>query len=295
MKILVTGHSGLIGTHLVNKLKSEYSVVTTNKNNGLRINVLDKSQLLDLEEVNAVIHLAAKTSVSDSISNPYDTYYTNIVGTLNILDYAVQRNIKNIINISTYTYGNPKYIPVDEDHPPNPHSHYHKSKLISEKLCKYYSDDYKLNIVTLRPFYIYGPSYNSSFISSTIRKVANNEKVILNVKNTHRDFLFVDDFVDLVHQILLSFPEGYNVYNVGSGKSYSLEYVLKVIESIVNKKISVEYDSSFRPNDVLEMVADIGKVMKEFGWRPTIDIDVGLRLTIERSLQMIKDKKNSSL
>lgn len=288
MKILVTGHSGLIGTRLVNKLQSDYTLVTSNKNNGQRINVLEKSQLTDLEEVDAVIHLASKTSVSDSISNPYETYYTNMVGTLNILDYAVKRKIKNIINISTYTYGTPKYIPIDENHPLSPHSPYNKSKLISEKLCKYYSEDYKLNIVTLRPFYIYGPSYNSSFISSTIRKIANDEKVILSQKNTRRDFLFVDDFVNLVHKILLNLPEGYNVYNVGSGKSYSLEDVLRIIESIVNKKISIEYDSSFRPNDILEMVADIGKVMKEFGWRPTIDIDVGLRLTIERYSQMIK-------
>jgi len=291
MKILVTGHSGFIGTHLIKKLQIENTVLTTNKNNGRRINVLEKSQLLDIDDVDAVIHLASKTSVSDSISNPYDTYYTNMVGTLNILDYAVKRKIKNIINISTYTYGNPKYMPVDENHPLSPHSPYNKSKLISEKLCEYYSEDYKLNIVTLRPFYIYGPSNNSSFVSSAIRKVINNEKVILSKKNTRRDFLFVDDFVNLVHKILLNFPEGYNVYNVGYGKSYSLEDILRVIESIINKKISIEYDSSFRPNDVVEMVADIGKVMKEFEWRPIIDIDEGLRLTIDRYSQMIKNEK----
>ena len=291
MKILVTGHTGFIGTNLVKKLQNDHTVLPTNKNNGRRINVLEKSQLLDIDDVDAVIHLASKTSVSDSISNPYDTYYTNMVGTLNILDYAVKRKIKNIINISTYTYGNPKYIPIDENHPLSPHSPYNKSKLISEKLCEYYSEDYKLNIVTLRPFYIYGPSNNSSFVSSAIRKVINNEKVILSKKNTRRDFLFVDDFVNLVHKILLNFPEGYNVYNVGYGKSYSLEDILRVIESIINKKISIEYDSSFRPNDVVEMVADIGKVMKEFEWRPIIDIDEGLRLTIDRYSQMIKNEK----
>lgn len=291
MNILVTGHTGFIGTNIVKKLQNEYTILPTNKNNAQRMNVLEKSQLLDFDEVDAVIHLASKTSISDSISNPYDTYYTNMVGTLNILDYAVKRKIKNIINISTYTYGDPKYIPIDESHPLSPHSPYNKSKVISEKLCKYYSEDYKLNIVTLRPFYIYGNSYNSSFISSTIRKVINNEKVILSNKNTRRDFLFVDDFVMLVHKILLNFPEGYNVYNVGYGKSYSLEDILRVIESIMNKKISIEYDSSIRPNDVSEMVADIGKVTKEFEWMPTIDIDEGLRLTIERYSQMIENEK----
>ena len=122
-------------------------------------------------------------------------------------------------------------------------------------------------------------------------KLINNEKVVIGKKNTRRDFLFVDDFVNLVHKILLKFPEGYNVYNVGYGKSYSLEDILKVIESIINKKITIEYDSSFRPNDIVEMVADIGKVMKEFKWRPTIGIEEGIRLTINRYSQMIKNDK----
>lgn len=93
MKILVTGHNGLIGTHLVKKLQSEFTVLTSSKNDDQSINVLDKSQLLDLERVDAVIHLAAKTSIANSISNPYDTYYTNMVGTLNILDYAVKKKL----------------------------------------------------------------------------------------------------------------------------------------------------------------------------------------------------------
>ena len=119
--------------------------------------------------------------------------------------------------------------------------------------------------------------------------------MILGQRNTRRDFLFVDDFVNLVHKILRNFPEGYNVYNVGSGKSYSLEEILRIIESIVNKKISTEYDFSLRPNDIHETVADIGKVKKEFEWRPTTNIEVGLRLTIEKYSQMINTRKDSSL
>ena len=170
MNILVTGHTGFVGTNLVKKLQDNFTVVSTNKNSGQRIDVLEKSQLLDIDDVDTVIHLASKTSIVDSISNPYDTYYTNMVGTLNILDYAVNKQINNIINISTYTYGNPRYLPIDENHPLNPHSPYNKSKLISEELCKYYSEDYKLNVITLRPFQIYGSSHNSSFISLAIRK-----------------------------------------------------------------------------------------------------------------------------
>jgi UDP-glucose 4-epimerase len=291
LKILVTGHTGLVGTSLVKKLQSEYTVVTSNRDNGKRIDVLEKTQLEGLENLDAVIHLASKTSVSDSISNPYETYYTNIVGTLNVLDWAKNNNVNKIINVSTYLYGNPQYIPIDENHPLGPHSPYNKSKLISEKLCEYYAKDYELKVVTLRPFYIYGPSNNLSFLSSVIRKVITNERIILSNKNIRRDFVFVDDFVNLVYRILLNFPEGYNVYNVGYGKSYTLEEILSEIECIINKKIAFEYDYSLRPNDIGEMVADIDKVQKQFKWTPGIDIHEGLRLTIDRYQEMIKNDK----
>lgn len=292
MKILVTGHNGLIGSSLVEKLQTENIVFTNNSRNGHRIDVLDKTHLEDLENLDMIIHLASKTSISDSISNPYDTYYTNVVGTLNILEYARKNSIKNIINVSTYLYGNPQYIPIDENHPLCPHTPYNKSKMISENLCKNYSVDYNLNIVTLRPFYVYGPSHKSSFLPMVIRKVFDNEKIILSNKNIHRDFLFVDDFVNLISRIMANFPVGYNVYNVGYGKSYPLEEVVKIVESITKKKIFVEYDYSLRPNDILEMVADIGKARELFNWKPTIDIQEGIRLTIERYSKMMENERH---
>src|SRR5207249_5896542 len=101
-------------------------------------------------------------------------------------------------------------------------------------LCKYYSHDYGIDIVTLRPFYIYGPlSSPLSLIPSTIQQIKKNGKVLLSRENTKRDFLFVDDFIDLILKILNKFPEGYNVYNVGYGKSNSLEEIIKIIETII--------------------------------------------------------------
>jgi UDP-glucose 4-epimerase len=283
VKILLTGHSGFIGTHLQNELHKKFVFVTNNRiKDGRRIDVLDKTELESLEDLDAVIHLASKTSIPESNTNPYDTYYTNIVGTLNVLNCAVKNNIKNIINVSTYVYGNPKYNPIDENHPLAPHSPYNKSKLIAENLCKNYSEDFKLNIVTLRPFYVYGHSQKSSFLASAIKKVVNDETVVLSNKNIHRDFLFIVDFINLIDKILLNFPPGYNVYNVGSGKSYTLEEVVKIIESVVGKKISLEYDYALRPNDISEMVANIDKVMNKFNWEPTFDLYEGIRLTIDK-------------
>jgi UDP-glucose 4-epimerase len=276
----VTGNTGFIGNYLMKKLKNYPAIDTLNKFSNQRIDILNKDQLLDLKRVDSIVHLAAKTSIPNSLSTPYDTYYTNFVGTLNILNYALKKKIKNIINISTYVYGEPQYIPIDENHPTNPHTPYNKSKLLSEKLCEYYSEDFGINIVTLRPFSIYGPSNNSSFIPTVVKKVLRHEKVVLSKKNTRRDFLFVDDFCTLLYKILLDFPNGYNLYNVGFGRSYSLEEIIKKISKLTNENIDIQYDPSIRPNDILEMVADISKVEEKFKWKPVIKIEEGLKITI---------------
>lgn len=283
MKVFVTGNKGFIGANLTKKFQDKgISVINYQLNEKKRIDILKKDQFSHIENIDAIIHLAAKTSITNSINNPYETYYTNICGTLNLLDFARERKIKKIINISTYVYGKPVYLPIDEKHPIKPHTPYNKSKVISENLCKYYSQDYGINIVTLRPFYIYGPLSNPlSFIPSIISQIKKNGKVFLSQKSTKRDFLFIDDFTNLLLKILNEFPEGYNIYNVGYGKSHSLEEIIKIIENIINLKIHIQYDKSIRPNDITEMVADITKVTKSFDWEPQTSIEEGLRFTLK--------------
>ena len=282
MKILVTGHKGFIGNNLINQLSPEFTFGYANNNREEQINVLDRKLLDSIGNIDAIVHLASKTSIINSYKDPYNTYYTNIVGTLNILDFAKERRIDKIIYVSTYIYGNPIYLPIDENHPIAPHAPYNKSKYASETLCKYYSDDYGLNIVTLRPFYVYGFSpKGESFIPAIIKQINKNGKVILSKENTKRDFLFITDYINLIRSILLKFPQGYNVYNVGSGKSYSLENIVEIIEKILEKQISIEYNLLLRPNDVTEMYADIKKLNSIYGWKPKVDIEEGLRLILK--------------
>jgi UDP-glucose 4-epimerase len=282
LKVFVTGDKGFIGTSLTKKFQDEGISITDYQFSEKRINILEKDQFQHIENVDAIVHLAAKTSITNSFNDPYETYYTNIGGTLNLLDFAREREIKKIINISTYVYGNPLYLPIDEEHPIKPHTPYNKSKVIAEKLCKYYSQDYGINIVTLRPFYIYGPLSNPlSFISLIITQIKKNGMVSLSRENTKRDFLFIDDFTNLLLKILNNFPEGYNVYNVGYGKSHSLEEIINIIEKILNLKIHIIYDKNIRPNDITEMISDITKVSNSFDWEPQTNIEEGLRFTLK--------------
>lgn len=263
-KILVTGSEGFVG-----KQKP--------------IDVTNINQLLRIENVDAIVHLAAKTSISDSFKAPSETYFTNLVGTLNTLEFARIRKIEKFMYISTYVYGQPAYLPVDERHSANPHSPYNNSKLLAEKICQNYSYSFGIDTVTLRPFYIYGPNCrNRSLIPSIIKQIKKGDVVRLSGKKVKRDFLFVTDFVYLIEKILQTFPKGYNTYNVGYGKSYSLSQVTQILARLSGKKIEIEFSKTTKP-DVSEMVADIRKVSGEFNWKPTIDIKEGLRLILQGS------------
>jgi UDP-glucose 4-epimerase len=278
-KILITGANGFVGKNLVNRLKEKEELLVSLE--GERIDVLNWNHLDRIGKVDAIIHLAARTSIPESITTPYDTYYSNMVGTLNILELAKKNNIKRIINISTYVYGTPSYLPIDEKHPIKPHSPYNKSKLSSEVLCEYYSNDYEIDIVTLRPFYIYGPMSNPNFfIASAIRQIKQNKKVFLSKRNTKRDFLFIDDFIDLLIRVWENFPKGYDVFNVGYGQSHTLEETIGIMKKLTGIDIKIEYKESERGQDVLEMIANIEKAKTFFGWMPKIDLYEGIKRTI---------------
>jgi UDP-glucose 4-epimerase len=286
-KVLVTGSAGFVGNHLCRQLlELGINVVGSSSTHKNKLNVTDINQFhsIDSSGVEAVVHLAAKTSVNSASKDPYQAYYTNIVGTLNVLEFCRLRNIKKFIFMSSYVYGQPKYLPIDEKHPVNPHSSYHKSKLIAEQLCKDYSHDYGIDIVTLRPFLLYGPNTKPyMFISTVIQQIRNNGNVFLSGKYTGRDFLFISDFLDLVTIILNEFPRGYNLYNVGFGESHHLEEVTQILSELLNKKITLNYNNQIRPGDVTKMIADISKVSNAFHWKPKIGIHEGLEKTLKKA------------
>ena len=200
-----------------------------------------------------------------------------------MLEFARIRKIKKFIYVSTYVYDEPQYIPIDEKHDVNPHSPYNTSKLLSEKICQDYSQHFGINIVTLHPFYVYGPnSRDRSLIPSIISQIKKEGSVTLSRKKVKRDFLFVTDFIYRIEKILQDFPKGYNFYNVANGRTYSLNQVADDLASLLGKKIKIQFSKSTIP-DISEMRTDITKVSKAFNWRPIINIRKGLRLIVEDS------------
>lgn len=284
--ILITGSKGFVGENICKSyLNNKYNLITDNHKNKSQKDITKIEYFENFDDkIDAIIHLAAKTSINDSLTDPYETYYINIVGTLNVLEFAKRKNITNFIFLSTYVYGEPQYLPIDENHPINPHSPYNKSKIIAESLCEDYSKIFGINVVILRPFYLYG--YNrkkNTLIRSILDQINTNEIIKISSGKSSRDFLYISDFIELLNNILNKFPSGCNIYNVGSGTSYTITEISRRIASLLNKKLRVCYDGSIRKQDINEMVADITKISKEFDWNPKINIDQGLTLTIKKS------------
>ena len=291
--ILITGSKGFVGENICKSyLNNKYNLITDNQNDKSQKDITKIEYFKNFgDKIDAIIHLAAKTSINDSLSDPYETYYINIIGTLNVLEFAKRKNITNLIFLSTYVYGQPQYLPIDENHPINPHSPYNKSKIIAESLCEDYSKIFGINVVILRPFYLYGDNRKkNTLIRSILDQINSNEIVKLSNEKTSRDFLYISDFIELLNKILNKFPSGCNIYNVGYGTSYTITEISRKIANLLNKKIRICYDGSIRKQDINEMVADITKTSKEFDWKPKIDIDQGLTLTIKKS----KENENNN-
>ena len=270
-KILVTGHEGVIGTHLIKKLTN--CEVITDSINGKRVNLQNNEEVMKIESVDIVIHLAGKTEKNLE----WEEYFeNNIIGTLNILKYCVEKNIKKIIFVSSYVYGDPKYLPIDEQHPINPHNLYTKSKFLGEELCKKFSEMYDLNVTVLRPFNIFTGSINkNNLISNLISSIDSKKMITITNKNSKRDFLHIDDFIEIILKIKdIDFK--FEVFNAGSGISFSFEQIIEIIEKNTLTQLNLEYkknDESF----IQDIKSDNSKIEKLLNWKPKITLEEGLQ------------------
>ncbi len=270
-KILVTGSSGFIGKKIVRKL-DKFEIIT-DSNDSEHIDLQNREQVMKLDSADIVIHLGGKTPQSELKWSEY--FDNNVIGTLNVLEYCIQKKVKKIIYVSSYVYGNPKYYPVDENHPVNPHNAYTESKYLGERLCEFYCNRSDLNLIILRPFNIFGESMKDGFlISNLINSVKTGKKVTIVNKNSRRDFLHVDDFVDLIAK-LINDDFKFEVFNVGAGESHSFEEIIKKIEKITSQKINVNYEEN-KAIFINDITSDISKIKNKTDWQPKVKFDEGL-------------------
>jgi len=301
--VLVTGGAGFIGSNLVRTLinmnvsriividdlsnGSIENIPSSDKVSFYQLNISDYKQLSSRirDEIDLIFHLAAVTSLEESINNPFKTFNTNVVGTLNLLETMRKRDVSGIIySSSVAVYGEPKYLPIDETHPLDPINFYGYTKLKGEELIREFSDLYGLRYVILRYFNVYGPRMKGGqyagviykFVSSLLR---NDNPVIYGDGLQTRDFIYVEDVIDA--NIRASKRLDNEVYNIGTGVETRIIDLLNIISDILGRKNITPRYMPRRPGDIYRSQANASKALEKLGWRARIRLENGLEKYIK--------------
>ncbi|MCS7043845.1 MAG: NAD(P)-dependent oxidoreductase [Bryobacteraceae bacterium] len=276
MRILVTGARGFVGSHLLPHLLSAGHEAA-----GLDIEHGDLARSMpEAGPADAVIHLAGRSSVMESWQNPAAFYEANVLGTVQVLEYC-RRTGARMILVSSYVYGRPRYLPVDEDHALEAFNPYGHSKILAEEAARYYAAAFGVPLAVVRPFNLYGPGQREDFLIPTlIRQVLDPARQRVEVMDTRprRDFLYVADFADLLERLAASQRQG--VYNAGSGASTGIGELVRLLCELAGTDKPLADAGRPRPDEVLDMYASVEKARRELGWEPRTPLREGLALTL---------------
>jgi UDP-glucose 4-epimerase len=297
----VTGGAGFIASHITDALVNEghQVVVLDDLSSGFEKNINPKAKfvkgnicdkelvekLFSEEKFDLVNHHAAQMDVRRSVKDPAFDANTNIIGTINLLQNAVKYKVKKFMFASTggAVYGEQVYFPADENHPTQPRSPYGISKLAVEKYLYFYSAEYGLNYTILRYANIYGPRQNpfgeAGVVAIFSTKLLKGEQPVINGSGEQtRDYVFVGD---VVKANLLTLNDTANdIYNVGTGIETNVNQLFHKLNSII-KANKEEKHGPAAPGEQMRSVITSEKLFKKFGWKPSTNLDEGLKLTVD--------------
>ena len=308
MRILVTGGAGFIGSHLVEKLladghevailddfndfydpqiKRENIAAIADKIAVHKVDLRDAGVVRDVfgsEKFGTVIHLAARAGVRPSIKHPQLYYDTNVTGTLNLLEAARAVGTDHFIFASSSSvYGLSKTVPFSEDlHLTQTISPYAATKIAGEFLCSTYSHLYRMRIVALRFFTVYGPRQRPDLaIHQFTRRIWNGQPIDqFGDGTTRRDYTYIDDVIQGVTASLGYDGPLFDIFNLGESETIQLKELIAAVEAALGRKAKINYLPE-QPGDVPLTCADISKARRLLGYQPTTPLSVGLPRFIE--------------
>ncbi|MFA5392123.1 MAG: SDR family oxidoreductase [Candidatus Paceibacterota bacterium] len=300
MKTIVTGGAGFIGSHLVELLLEKgHSVLVLDNfitgrfenlvylkdNPNFKLIKVDVSNFdkikIYFREIDWVFHLAALADIIPSVNEPLKYLKNNIEGTNAVLEASRQAKVKKFIyTASSSCYGMAKEFPTPETAPILYEYPYALSKYVGEEIALHYFQVYKLPVISLRLFNVYGPqqrtsgTYGSMFGIFLAQKLAKKPYTIVGDGKQTRDFVFVKD----VTRAFLAAAESDNIageiLNVGSGGTYSINDIVRLLGG------SIVYVPK-RPGEPNCTFADISKIKRMLGWEPSISLEKGIKIILE--------------
>jgi UDP-glucuronate 4-epimerase len=306
MHLLVTGGAGFIGHHLLAALYAKYpgvqitcidnfdpfyDVAIKEKNiqpfldkPGFRLLRIDLGQTsishlqsLIPEPIDAILHLAAKAGVRPSIENPASYQQANVVGSQNLLEFAVSKNISHFVFASSSSvYGINDHFPWKEDEELIPISPYASTKLAGEHLGKTYSEQHNIRFIALRFFTVYGPGQRPDLaIHKFYQQITEGKPITLfGDGKTRRDYTYVSDIVKGFYTAL-AYEGKETIFNIGSSRPVQLLEMVQALEKVTGKKAQIQWLPE-QPGDVKETFADTSKAKQELGYEASLTLEKGI-------------------
>jgi UDP-N-acetylglucosamine/UDP-N-acetyl-alpha-D-glucosaminouronate 4-epimerase len=302
---LVTGGAGFIGSHIAEALARD----------GMRVRIIDDlstghrenleeirgdfdfiqgsvadEALLNtvLEDVEVVFHEAAIPSVPRSVENPRQTHESSVEGSFSLLLAAQRNKVRRVVYAaSSSAYGDQPTLPKEEGMLPDPLSPYAVAKLVGEYYCRVFTRVYGLETVSLRYFNVFGPrqdpgSQYSGVVSRFISSLLNNiQPVIYGDGEQSRDFTYIDNVVSANLKAASADGAAGAVLNIANGERVTLNQLLEKLKSITSRPDVVADYQSPRVGDVRHSLADISRARELLAYEPLVDLEDGLRRTVE--------------
>lgn len=286
---MLLGGTGFLGNSLLKEIENKHSIklMTHNSDSVHKVkkfqgNIFKKNSFKSkLESDSIVLNLVGQLT-----PNLEHFVNSNIVGGLNLLNSCMKKQVNQIILISSINvYGNNFKNPSTENDPLNPKTHYGVVKMINEKIYQYFSESYGIDISVLRMAGLYGPTKKSGFIPHLLKSI--NEKsikpILYHDGKQYRDLIHVNDAVRGIIKIIDNPQKGFQVFNISSGKRYSMKKIVSMIETYSKKNINVKLSS--KAPDEKCIWADFSKAKKILNFEPTITLEKGLNETIDYYLK----------
>lgn len=319
-KVIITGASGFIGSHLTETLVEKGATVTAlvhyNSRSDIGLLGFLKNDLLNnikivfcdikdfdflfkhFKDQEIVFHLASLIGIPYSYMAPKSYIETNIIGTYNVLQAALLNNIQKIIHTSTSeVYGTAKYVPIDEKHPLCAQSPYSATKIAADKLAESFHDSFELPVDIIRPFNTFGPRQSArAIIPSIIAQALTQNHLEVGSLTPQRDMNYVKDTVSGFLKVAEMGKSNCQVYNVGSGITYSIKEILNKILRLLNLDLEIKVNNNRkRPkkSEVMILQCNSQKIINELEWKKQYKFEEGLLKTIDfikKNLKMYETK-----
>ena len=317
MRVLITGGLGFIGSNLVEYLLSKKSIKkiiivdnfsksstkyldmitkyklfmsaknykkTSNRVQVIKTDINNKEFAFKVtKNIDYIVHLAAESGVDVSISKPYESFQTNVLGAYNYIEASRLNNVKRFIFASSGAVFGDTKPPLKESNIRAPISPYGSSKLTIETFCETYSNVFGLNATILRFSNAYGPYslHKQSIVAKFINNILSKKEILVNGNGSiTRDYVYVSDICNAIYKSIKD-KSGIKTYHVGTGKETSIKQLINIfMTECVNHDITIRYGSD-RVGDMKKNYTSIAKIKKYLNWSPKISLQKGFSQTFK--------------